>query len=304
MSTTDIGLIGLGNMGFQMATRLRETGHRLVVFDARPEPMDRAVALGAVAATSPADVADRAETVLTSLPTPEVSLAVATGGEGIIHGSRVRRVVELSTIGAQTARQLSALLAERGITLLDCPVSGGTAGARNGTLAVMAAGPEDEFGSATPVLEALGRPFLVATEPGAGQTMKLVNNLMAAATLAATAEVMVMGVKAGLDPTVMIDVLNAGSGATHASRDKFPRSVLPRTFDFGFAAGLMTKDVLLYLHEAAELGTPTELAEAVARRWEATTASQGSDADFTTIVKPLESAAGVIVDGRDDRRNH
>lgn len=304
MNTTDIGLIGLGNMGFQMATRLRETGHRLVVFDACPEPMDRAVALGAVAATSPVDVADRAETVLTSLPTPQVSLEVATGGEGIIHGSRVRRVVELSTIGAQTARRLSALLTRRGIALLDCPVSGGTAKARNGTLALMVAGPADEFGYATPVLEALGRPFLVATEPGAGQTMKLVNNLMAAATLAATAEVMVMGVKAGLDPTVMIDVLNAGSGATHASRDKFPRSVLPRTFDFGFATGLMTKDVQLYLREAAELGTPTELAEAVARRWEETTASQGPDADFTTIVKPLESAAGVIVDGRDDRRNH
>ena len=302
MNNTHIGLIGLGNMGFQMATRLRETGHRLVVFDARPEPMSRAVALGATAAASPTDVADRAETVLTSLPTPQASLEVATGGEGIIHGSRVRRVVELSTIGAHTARQLCALLAERGIAVLDCPVSGGTAGARNGTLALMASGPEHEFASVTPLLEALGRPFLVATEPGAGQTMKLINNLMAATTLAATAEVMVTGVKAGLDPTVMIDVLNAGSGATHASRDKFPRSVLPRTFDFGFATGLMTKDVQLYLREAAKLGTPTELAEVVARRWEETTDSQGPDADFTTIVKPLESAAGVIVDGRGDRR--
>jgi 3-hydroxyisobutyrate dehydrogenase len=100
----------------------------------------------------------------------------------------------------------------------------------------------------------------------------------------------------------MIDVLNAGSGATHASRDKFPRSVLPRTFDFGFATGLMTKDVRLYLEEAAKLGTPTELAETVARSWEATTESEGPDSDFTTIVKPFEAAAGVIVDGRRDRR--
>ncbi|MGI5218857.1 NAD(P)-dependent oxidoreductase [Nocardia sp. CA-290969] len=297
----DIGLIGLGNMGFPMAARLRETGHRLVVFDARAESIDRAVTLGAVAASSPADVADRVETVLTSLPTPQASLEVATGGEGIIHGARVRRLVELSTIGPHAARQLSAMLADRGIAMLDCPVSGGVAGARHGTLAIMASGPADEFDSTTPLLEALGRPLLVATEPGAGQTMKLINNLMAAATLAATAEVMVMGVKAGLDPTVMIDVLNAGSGATHASRDKFPRAVLPRTFDFGFATGLMTKDVRLYLDEAAKLGTPTQLAETVARQWEATTASEGPDSDFTTIVKPLEAAAGVIVDGRHDR---
>ncbi|MEU4435230.1 NAD(P)-dependent oxidoreductase [Nocardia rhamnosiphila] len=304
MGTTDIGLIGLGNMGFAMAARLRDTGHRLVVFDARAESVDRAVAVGAAAAASPVDVADRAETVLTSLPTPQASLEVATGREGIVHGSRVRRLVELSTIGTHTARQLSALLADRGIAVLDCPVSGGVAGARNGTLAIMASGSVTEFHTATPLLEVLGRPFLVSTEPGAGQTMKLINNLMAAATLAATAEVMVMGVKAGLDPTVMIDVLNAGSGATHASRDKFPRSVLPRTFDFGFATGLMTKDVRLYLQEAAQLGIPTDLAETVVRRWEETRDTQGPDSDFTTIVKPLEAAAGVIVDGRDDRRSH
>lgn len=302
MGTSDIGLIGLGNMGFGMAARLRETGHRLVVFDARTESIERAVALGAEAAASPAAVADRAETVLTSLPTPQASLEVATGPAGIIHGSRVRRLVELSTIGTRTARQLSALLAERGIAVLDCPVSGGVSGARNGTLAIMASGPAGEFAATTPLLEALGRPFLVSTEPGAGQTMKLINNLMAAATLAATAEVMVMGVKAGLHPAVMIDVLNAGSGATHASRDKFPRSVLPRTFDFGFATGLMTKDVELYLQEATQLGIPTELAETVARQWAATVAAEGPDSDFTAIVKPLEAAAGVIVDGRDARR--
>ncbi|WP_280402900.1 NAD(P)-dependent oxidoreductase [Nocardia carnea] len=303
MGTTDIGLIGLGKMGFAMAARLRDTGHRLVVFDARTEAIDRAVALGAAAAASPADVADRAETVLTSLPTPQVSLEVATGSEGIVHGARVRRVVELSTIGTHAARQLSELLAARGIALLDCPVSGGVTGARNGTLAIMASGPDDAFAATTALLESLGRPFLVAAEPGAGQTMKLINNLMAAATLAATAEVMVMGVKAGLDPAVMIDVLNAGSGATHASRDKFPRAVLPRTFDFGFATGLMTKDVQLYLREAETLGIPTELARTVARRWEETRDAQGPDSDFTSIVKPLEAAAGVIVGGGDDRRS-
>jgi 3-hydroxyisobutyrate dehydrogenase len=162
----------------------------------------------------------------------------------------------------------------------------------------MVSGPRDEFDAIVPVLEPIGRPGFVGEAPGAGQTMKLVNNLMAATALAATAEVMVMGVKAGLDPQVMLDVLNAGSGGTHASRDKFPRSVLPRTFDYGFATGLMVKDVRLYLQEAKALGTPTPIAAAVRALWEDVMSQQGSDSDFTCVVKPYEDAAGVVVDGR------
>ena len=127
--------------------------------------------------------------------------------------------------------------------------------------------------------------------------MKLVNNMMAATALAATAEAVVMGVKAGLDAQVMIDVLNAGSGGTHASRDKFPRAVLPRTFDYGFATGLMVKDVRLYLDEARALGLPTHIADAVAALWENTLTEEGPESDFTSVIKPIEEAAGVIVGG-------
>jgi 3-hydroxyisobutyrate dehydrogenase-like beta-hydroxyacid dehydrogenase len=141
----------------------------------------------------------------------------------------------------------------------------------------------------------IGRPFYVGEQPGSAQTMKLANNILAANVLAATAEVVVMGVKAGLDPTVMIEVLNAGSGATSASRDKFPRAILPRTFDYGFATGLMVKDVRLYLDEAKALGVPVDVAEVIGRLWESTARDQGSDSDFTAVIKPLEKAAGVIV---------
>ncbi len=122
----------------------------------------------------------------------------------------------------------------------------------------------------------------VGEQPGSAQTMKLVNNILAATVLVATSEVVVMGAKSGLDPSVMIDVLNAGSGATSASRDKFPRAILPRTFDYGFATGLMVKDVRLYLDEARTLGVPVEIAEAVARLWEATLNDEGADSDFTS----------------------
>ena len=291
----EIGFIGLGNMGFPMARRLIEANHDVVAFDTNGAALERAVALGARAASSATAVADSAETVLASLPTPSASLQVASGPEGVIEGSRVRRYVDLSTVGSQTAVHIHDLLAERSIVAIDSPVSGGTGGAEKGTLAVMVSGPRAEFDVIRTALEAIGRPFYVGEKPGSAQTMKLVNNILAANVLAATSEAVVMGVKAGLDPAVMIDVLNAGSGATSASRDKFPRAILPRTFDYGFATGLMVKDVRLYLDEAGALGVPVAVAEAVARLWEATQADQGPDSDFTTVIKPLEKAAGVTV---------
>jgi 3-hydroxyisobutyrate dehydrogenase-like beta-hydroxyacid dehydrogenase len=294
----EIGFIGLGNMGFPMMRRLVDAGHAVVVFDTRPDVVATAVAAGAAQGMSVRDVADRAETVLASLPSLQASLDVATGADGVIAGSRVRRFVDLSTVGRDVAQRNHTALAGAGIAALDSPVSGGVAGAQQGTLAVMVSGASSEFDIVKPALEAIGRPILVSEKPGAAQTMKLVNNLLAATALAATAEAMVMGVKAGLDAQVMIDVLNAGSGGTHASRDKFPRAVLPRTFDYGFATGLMVKDVRLYLEEAHSLGLPTHVADAVAALWESTMDTQGPESDFTSVVKPLEEAAGVVIDGR------
>jgi 3-hydroxyisobutyrate dehydrogenase-like beta-hydroxyacid dehydrogenase len=294
----DIGFVGLGNMGFPMARRLLGAGHRVLVCDTRDDVVSAAVAAGARAMASPKEIADHAETVLASLPSSQASIDVATGQDGVVGGSRVRRYVDLSTVGSRTAREIADALAARGVAALDSPVSGGVAGAEKGTLAVMVSGPRTHFDAVRPVLETIGRPTFVSEKPGAAQTMKLVNNMLAATALATTAEAVVMGVKAGLDAQVMIDVLNAGSGGTHASRDKFPRAVLPRTFDYGFATGLMVKDVRLYLEEAAALGLPTDIAATVGRVWESVLREEGADSDFTCIVKPIEAAAGVIVGAR------
>jgi 3-hydroxyisobutyrate dehydrogenase-like beta-hydroxyacid dehydrogenase len=291
----EIGFIGLGNMGFPMARRLIEANHRLVAFDTRAQALESVVALGARGASSAKEVADSAETVLASLPSLDAALSVATGAGGVIEGSRVKRYVDLSTVGSRTAVQINDLLAERNIVAIDSPVSGGVNGARNGTLAVMVSGPRSEFEIVQPVLDTLGRTFYIGQQPGSAQTMKLANNILAATVLVATSEVVVMGVKSGLDAGVMIDVLNAGSGGTSASRDKFPRAILPRTFDYGFATGLMVKDVGLYLDEAKALGVSVEVAEAVGRLWDLAMRDQGPDSDFTAAIKPIEHAAGVIV---------
>ena len=293
----DIGFIGLGKMGLPMARRLIEAKHQLVVFDTRKEALDKLVALGAQAATSPREVADRTETVMASLPSLQASLEVATAGGGVIEGRRVKRFVDLSTVGSQMAVRIHDLLAKRNIVQLDSPVSGGVGGAEKGTLAVMVSGPKADFEAVKPALEVIGRVFFIGTKPGSGQTMKLANNFLSATAVVATSEAVVMGVKSGLDAGVMIDVINAGSGMNTASRDKFPRSILPRTFDFGFTTGLMVKDVRLAVEEMKALGLKMEVAEAVGRLWEVVIRDEGAESDFTTAIKPIEKAAGVVVGG-------
>jgi hypothetical protein len=291
----DIGFIGLGNMGAHMARRLVEAGHRVVVYDTRQEAIGNLTARGASAARSPAEVADAAETVMASLPTPDIVLAVATGPRGVIEGKRVRRFVDLSTTGSVMAQRIFKLLAARDIVQIDSPVSGGVKGAEKGTLAVMASGPRGDIAAVEPALKAIGKVFFISERPGAGQTMKLANNVLSATAMAATAEAMVMGVKAGLDPRIMLEVINAGTGRNTATEDKFTRAVLPGTFDLGFTAGLMMKDVKLCLAEAKTLGVPMDVIEAVARLFQLTCDELGLDQDITAVVQPIEARAGVKV---------
>src|ERR1700733_12229718 len=174
----DIGFIGLGRMGFPMARRLIEAKHSLVVFDTRKEAVDKLVALGVTAASSPKDVADRAETVLASLPSLQASLEVATGSGGVIEGKRVKRFVDLSTVGSRMAVKIHGLLAHKHIVQIDSPVSGGVGGAEKGTLAVMVSGPSADFDIVKPALEVIGKVFFIGEQPGSGQTMKLANNFL------------------------------------------------------------------------------------------------------------------------------
>jgi 3-hydroxyisobutyrate dehydrogenase-like beta-hydroxyacid dehydrogenase len=290
-----LGFIGLGKMGQPMSRRLIEAGHSLVVYDTDKAAVDVLVGLGAQAAASPRDVADRVETVLASLPTPDVVLAVATGPGGVIEGSKLRCFVDLSTTGAGMARRVAAALAARNIEQVDCPVSGGVAGAQKGTLAVMASGPRAQIERLSEVLSVFGRLFVIGEQAGVAQTMKLINNLLSATALAATTEAVAMGVKAGLDPAIMIDVINAGTGRNTASTDKFPKAILPGTYDAGFATGLMVKDVRLCLDEAKALGLPMDVAKAVAAIWEMTFSEIGPDKDFTSVMKTAEKRAGITM---------
>lgn len=294
----DIGFIGLGNMGLPISRRLLAAGHRLTVCDLDAARVQRLVDEGAESAPSPAAVAGRVETILTSLPSPAALEAVALGPEGIAGGERVRRLVDLSTVGPDTSRRVASALADRGVAMVDAPVSGGVGGATQGTLAVMVAASDEHFSVVKPILSELGRVVVVSDEPGMGQVMKLANNYLSATALAVTSEALVYGVKAGLDPAVMVEVFNAGSGRNTASLDKFPRAVLPGTFDYGFAIGLMCKDLRLFAADAEGLGVPLWVGSAVRNLWQFSCDQLGEEADFTEIVRPLEGWTGVEVRAR------
>ncbi len=291
------GFAGVGRMGSLMAPRLLAAGHRVVVFDVSRDAVDAMEKLGATRAASMAELGNKANTVFLSLPNPEIVNSASLGKDGLIEGGRVKRVVDFSTIGPRMAGIVARALATRDVVYVDAPVSGGLKGAREGTLAVMIACPKAVYAEMEPVLKIFGKPFHLGEVAGQAQTMKLANNLLAAAAIALSSEAMVMGVKAGLNPRVMLDVLNISTGRNSATQDKFPRSILPGTFDFGFATGLSYKDVKLCIDEAEAMGVPMICGAAVRQMLAVTNAMYGADSDFTSMCRVVESWAGVEVRG-------
>jgi len=297
MSAQTLGFVGVGRMGGPMANRLLDAGHSLVIYDTSQDALAPLAARGATVATSAADVASKAEVVFLSLPTPPVVQAVVTGEGGVLQGTRVKTLVDLSTTGPSVAAVCAQASAGRGVAWMDSPVSGGITGATKGTLAVMVSGPKAAYDGLEDVLKVFGKLFYVGDKPGLAQVAKLGNNLLAAAAIVLSSEAVVMGVKAGIDPKVLIDIINAGSGRNSATQDKFPRAVLTRTFDFGFATGLSYKDVRLCLEEAEALGVPMVAGSAVRQMLAITQARYGFDSDFTSIAKVVEEWAGVEIKG-------
>jgi len=293
MSDT-IGFIGLGNMGDPMAGRLIDAGHALVVHDVRQESVAAFTARGAAAAISPEDVANRADVILVSLPTPPIVESVVLGKNGLLHGKRAKTVVDLSTTGPRAAARIGAELQSQNKIWLDSPVSGGVGGAKAGTLAVMVSGPKAEFERLTGLLKVIGKLFYIGEQVGLAQTMKLVNNVLSGTALALTSEALAMGAKAGIDAAIMVDVINSGSGRNTASADKFPKSILTGKFDYGFATKLMYKDINLFIEEAEAMGLSLRTAAAVRQIWFETLQEIGDD-DFTTIAKLIERRAGVTL---------
>ncbi|WP_339853743.1 NAD(P)-dependent oxidoreductase [uncultured Nisaea sp.] len=297
MTDKKLGFVGLGRMGGPMSERLINAGYELTVYDPSEAALNAVVAHGGRKAGSPREVADAAPIVLTSLPTPDVVELVALGPDGLAGGAAIEIMLDLSTTGPNTAKRVAEGLSKHAVQWVDCPVSGGVTGAANGTLAEMVSCPQPVYARIEPIIANFGRPFFVGEDPGLAQVVKLGNNMLAAAALVLSSEALAMGVKAGVDPKVMTDIINVSSGRNSATQDKFPKAILPGTFDFGFTTALSYKDVRLCVEEAEAMGVPMLGGALIRQILTITKAKYGPDSDFTCIAKVIEEWAGVEIRG-------
>ena len=286
MSTDTVGVVGLGHMGGALATNLVERGFSIVAHDARGASLAPA---GVTFVDDVDEVVARAPVVVFSLPDGPASASVARALVAVADRAATV-VVDTSTIGVRAAEQIATLLGDAGVAYVDAPVSGGVAGARARTLVVMYAGADDACARVQPVLAGLSdRRHRVGDRAGLAQAMKLANNFLSATGMAATSEAIAFGRAAGLDMATMLDVLNASSGRSAATTDKFPDHVLTGRYAAGFTNSLMAKDLQLYAAAVEELGGPSAVAAVTASVWERFAAAEPG-ADFTRVFPFVEGS--------------
>ncbi|RPI47504.1 MAG: NAD(P)-dependent oxidoreductase [Betaproteobacteria bacterium] len=293
-----LGFIGLGKMGAPMARRLIDTGHHVIVHDIAAGAVRELQEAGARAARSPREVAAEASIVFTCLPSLDAVREVVTGPNGLTHGNAFQILVDHSTTGPEFAETLGKELAQRRVHMLDAPISGGVQRAREGKLSVIVSGEQLAFDRACGLLEALGKVHYMGSKSGQAQMMKLVNNLLSQIATAATYEAFVLGAKAGLDPDAMVEVINSSTGANNCTLHKMPRSVLPRTFDYGSNMEITYKDISLCMKEAERLGVTMFLGNMARQLWGYGVNHGGAKRDSSTLITHFEEWAGVQVIGK------
>lgn len=298
-----IGFIGTGSMGAPIAGQFLARSHPLLVHDINAAAVQALVAGGARAAASPRDVADHAEVVFICLPSLEAIREVALGSEGLCRGSTIKTCVNCSTVGPEFVRDIARGLDPAHVVVLDCPITGGAAAARNGSLSITVSGDRARFDAVKPLLDYLASDvFYVGAEPGQAQIMKLLNNMLSFTALVASCEAFALGVKAGLDPDAMVAVINTGTGRNSATTDKFPNNILPRTFDYGAKMMISYKDITLFLEEAEHHGVPTWLAPVIKQVIGYAITQDGDDKDVSTLVRHYEKWCGIEIAGAAARR--
>ena len=292
-----LGFIGVGNMGGPMAAHVVGAGHDVGVFDLRAESVDPLEEAGARRASSPADAADGAEAVLLSLPMPTDVEEVVAGNGGLLDAlDSGTAILDLTTSSPSMSRQLAQTSSERGIAFLDAPVSGGVYGARKGTLAVMVGGPEDVFETYKPVLETFAAKVVLCGDVGAGNVVKVVNNMLAFIGMMGTTEALLLGAKAGVDPAVLREVVQASSGASFVW-DSGTRAILRDRLRPSFTNTLAGKDIGLAGDLAAELDVPIPMGRQTQSLIESYRDNGFADEDVLATVKALEEQADFVVRG-------
>ena len=289
-----VGFIGLGTMGLPMTRHLVEAGYETYVVSRSRGPIEKALAFGAVEASSPKALMETVDIVMTCLPLPSTIHDVYDGANGLIAGASPGKIViDHSTVDRATNEWASSSLKEKGASFLDAPISGGPMGAEAGNLTIMCGGEEDAYERALPVLKAFGDYIVRVGETGSGTTVKLLNNMLIGVHQSALAECYVMAEKAGADPAVAYEVIKRSAGFSK-SMDWAVNAILDRQFEARFSINLLHKDIGLALKLADDIGMPLDVvklgAEKVAKAKE-----KYGDQDVSAIIRPLEEATGTIV---------
>lgn len=289
-----LAFIGIGSMGGPMALQLLRHGHRVTVYDTDQARMQVLATAGARLAASPLDASSSAEAAFLCLPSVAALHDVALGENGIANTRDLELCVNFSTAGPSAVREIAEVFRERGMTFMDCPITGGAAAARDGKLSITVSGERAGYERLKPLLDCVAAHiFYVGALPGQAQLMKLLNNMLSFAAFVSTCEAFAVGVKAGLDADAMVAVINTGTGRNSATTDKFPRNILTRTFDYGARLAISYKDISLFLEEADRLGVPTWLAPMVRQVIGYVVSQDGDCNDVTTIAKHYEKWCGV-----------
>ena len=294
-----VGFIGVGNMGNPMAGNVLKQGFAMTVFDLNPKAMENLVQAGAKAAASAPEVVDASEIVLTSLPaSPDVEGMYLEPGGLVDRAKPGTILIDLSSVLPSTPRKIEPRAKARGVHFLEAPVSGGVSGARAATLAIMVGGDAEPLERARPVLRAIGPNIFHVGPVGAGNIVKAINNMMACVNGVAMMEGLAVGVKAGLDPMTVYEVVKASSGGSKAL-ERIPRALIPRDFEPGFKVALMNKDLETFTTIAKELHVPVSFAN-VAQRYQQMALAAGLGEQDTSVVMTLieQLAATKVPQGR------
>ena len=294
-----IAFAGIGNMGWPMAANLVKAGFEVTVCDVVPgRAASFATEIGAKAAATPAEAAAGADCVVIIVPT---SKQVGEAVEAMLPSLKPGMLVIDMTSGQPgRTREIAAMLEGHGVPMIDCPVSGGVPRAKSGQLAIMVGGPDAEIDRAEPVLKAMGTSVYRCGDIGAGQAMKALNNLVSAGGYLIGIEALLIGQRFGLDPTTMVDVLNASSGMNNSTQKKFKEYVLSRRFDAGFGLDLMVKDLSIALEVGRETTTPAPFSALCREMWLAAATTLGPGVDHTAVAKMLEQMTGTVLGGNQE----
>lgn len=291
-----IGFIGLGAMGKPMAMNLVKSGYSVVVNDVMEDAVTELVKAGATKANVPREVGEKSDVVITMLPNSSIVEAVLTGENGVLEGIKAgATIIDMSSVSPGSTKKMVKLAEAKAVSYLDAPVSGGVAGAAAGKLTIMVGGPDDVVEKCQPILEKMGTKIYHVGQVGTGDAAKIVNNLLLGVNMAAVAEALVLGAKAGLNPETMLEIISVSSGNSYALQAKAEKFIFNGNFEPGFAVDLQYKDLELATQTGKELGVPMVLTNLTQQVYEQARASELGRKDISAIITVLEKMAGVEV---------